>query len=295
MRGFDIPARAVLPVARIEPPHAEDFQRHYARKSLPVVIRGAASHWPACGSWSPERLVSLCGDNTAMITHYGGGSMNAVSQVSMSVKDFIEAVCRGDAGSDHLAWNGEDATSTLPQVAEELQLPDLVPTNSSQTVIFMAGPRKWPYRSVSNQFHYHPGVHAFATQLTGRKLFRLYAPRETRHLRPPKFWSSAPSRSTIEIHRADSAALAALRRANCYETFLDPGDALFIPASWWHLVGNEEFAVLATTFYPAPFTQWRLSTIPGIATVVDRFRRRAVWRWRREAGHRGLQRSPTVR
>jgi lysine-specific demethylase 8 len=289
VRGFDIPARAVLPIAKIDPPDADTFERRYARQSLPVVIRGAANHWPACGAWSPERLVSLCGDNLVLVTRYEGGSARDVSQVRMTVKAFIEAVCRREAGSEHLAWNGEDATTTLPQVVGELRLPDLVRTECSQTAIFMAGPRTWPYRSASNQFHYHPGVHAFATQIVGRKLFRLYGPRETRHLRPPRFWTAKPSRSTIEVHRADPAALAALRRARCFETVLEQGDALFIPASWWHLVGNEEFAILATTFYPAPVTQWRLGTVPGLATVIDRIRRRAVWRYYRKAGHIGLR------
>jgi hypothetical protein len=251
------------------------------------VIRGAARHWPACGTWSAERLIALCGHNSVMITQYAGNSARAVSQARTSVREFIEAACRGDAG-EHLAWNGEEATSSLAEVAGELRLPDLVRTSSSQTVIFMAGPRKWPYRSVCNQFHYHPGVHAFATQIAGRKLFRLYEPRQTRHFKPPPFWDPSPSRSTIEIHRADAAALAHFVRVECYETVLEPGDSLFVPASWWHLVGNDEFAVLATTFYPAPFTQWGLTTIPGMATLIDRIRRRQEWRARRQAGHLGL-------
>lgn len=125
-------------------------------------------------------------------------------------------------------------------------------------------------------------------QIQGRKLFRLYDPRETARIGARKPWMPLPSRGNVEMHKYDPVLHPRLAAASCYEVLLQPGDLLFIPAAWWHLVFNEEFAILATTFYPAPVRQWRLMTQPGIATVFDRLRRRELWRGRQKRGHFGL-------
>lgn len=288
MKSFDIPARAILPVPRIYRPDPDVFEKEYAARSLPVIIQGVASEWPACGRWTPERIIRECGRHEVKITRYEGNSKNTPTPVQMPVGEFVEAVSQRKPGSEVLAWNGELVADSLPELAAELRLPYLVRTKSSDTVAFIAGPREWPYRHVCNQFHYHPGLHAFAAQVQGRKIFRLYGPAETRALYPPSWWARIPFRSHIEIHRDDLSSYPLLPQAVCYEAILEPGEMLFIPAAWWHLVGNEEFAVLITTFYPAPVAHWQIPQTPGIATLFDRVRRPKVWLDRSKPGHRGL-------
>src|ERR1041385_3595589 len=289
MRELDVPARAIVPIPSIEKPDPDLFEREYARRSVPVIIKGVASEWPACGQWPMERLVSECGRNLVNITRYVDNSSKGSQFVRMRVGEFVKSLTEPPReNGDVLAWNGEFVSQTLPQLARELRLPYLVRPNRSHTVAFMAGPRQWPYRHVSNQFHYHPGLHAFAAQIQGRKLFRLYSPAETRCLYPVPWWRAVPSRSTIEIHRDDFTRFPRLGHAVCQEAWLETGDLLFIPSGWWHLVANESFAIVITTFYPAPFLQWRLASIPGIGTCIDRLRRRKLWKMRKAPGHLGL-------
>jgi hypothetical protein len=288
MKTLDIAARAVLPIPRVVRPDPDVFEREYAARGLPVVIQGVVEKWPACKAWPAERIVNECGGHDVKITRYEGNSKNAARSIQMRVGEFVQAVAESRPGSEVLAWNGELVADSLPELAAELELPYLVRTKSSDTVAFIAGPRAWPYRHVCNQFHYHPGLHAFAAQVQGRKLFRLYGPAESRSLYPPPWWESIPFRSAIEVHRDDLSAYPRLTEAVCYETILEAGEMLFIPASWWHLVANEEFAVLVTTFYPAPVTHWSFPKIPGLATLFDRIRRPKVWLDRFKPGHRGL-------
>jgi hypothetical protein len=288
MQPLDIPAREILPVPRIRRPEQEEFEHEYARRSRPVVIERGASDWPAIGNWPAERLVRECGNRLPLVTRYVGNSTAAARQFRMRVSDYIPLVCGSRPEATELGWAGEPVGYSLPELAAELRLPYLVRSPRSETASFVAGPRPWPYRHVSNQFHFHPGLHAFAAQVQGRKLFRLYHPRETRHLGARKPWHPMPSRGAFEIHRYDAERHASLSNAVCHEVLLEMGDLLFIPAAWWHLVWNEEFAIVATTFYPAPMTQWRLATTPGVATLFDRVRRWKLWMSRRAPGHRGL-------
>jgi hypothetical protein len=288
MKSLDIPARAILPIPRVFRPESDAFDQEYAARGLPVVVQGVVDQWPAWNAWPAERINAVSGERSVKITQYEGNSKNHTRAVQMRVRDFIESVIERRPGSDILAWNGELVADTLPELAAEIRLPYLVRTRSSDTVAFVAGPREWPYRHVCNQFHYHPGLHAFAAQVQGRKLFRLYGPAESAALYPPRAWEKIPFRSAIEVHQQDLSRFPRLADAVCYETILEPGEMLFIPAGWWHLVANEEFAVLVTTFYPAPMVHWAFPHIPGFATLIDRIRRPRVWIDRLKPGHRGL-------
>lgn len=288
MKSMDIAARGILPIPRVYRPDPDVFEKEYAARGLPVVIQGVADQWPACNAWPAERIIQECGGHDVKITRYEGNSKNGARSVQMRVGEFVDAVSQRKPGSEVLAWNGELVADSLPEMAAELELPYLVRTKSSDTVAFIAGPREWPYRHVCNQFHYHPGLHAFAAQVQGRKLFRLYGPAESAALYPPHAWEKIPFRSAIEVHQQDLSAFPRLTNAICYETVLETGEMLFIPAAWWHLVGNEDFAVLITTFYPAPISHWAFPHIPGFATLIDRMRRPKIWRDRFKPGHRGL-------
>lgn len=284
MLSLDLPSRSILPVPRIERPSINAFERDFASKSRPVVIRGIVNGWPAYRAWTAERFLAPSGEREATVVRYVDGDEG--TPVRMKVRDYVAAVHSAEGVG--LGWGGEPLNLSIPELAAELRLPYLVLSSRSETVAFISGPRPAPYRHASNQFHYHPGLHAFAAQLQGRKLFRLYDPTQTRYLYARNPWQSMPTRGGIPIHRYDPATYPLFAKAACHETILEPGDLLFIPAAWWHLVANEEFAVLATTFYPAPLRQWRLFTTPGLGTVIDRLRRWKLWRSRRRYGHQGL-------
>lgn len=288
MLSLDLPARVIHPVPRIERPGVELFEREFARRGRPVVITGVARGWPACGAWPAGRFIGPSGDRETTFIRYSDDPKTGSTVVRMKVRDYVSAVSQPTPEGMMLGCDGEPLSVIVPDLAAELRLPYFVRARRSETVAFISGPRPAPYRHPSNQFHYHPGLHAFAAQLQGRKLFRLYDPGQTRYLYARKPWQSMPSRGGIQIDRYDAAVHPLIAKAACHEAALEPGDLLFIPAAWWHLVANEEFSVLATTFYPAPLSQWRLFTVPGLGTVLDRVRRRSVWKSRRRPGHQGL-------
>src|SRR5881394_155634 len=100
MRELDVPARAIDTVPSIEKPEPDLFEREYARRSVPVVIKGVASEWPACGRWPMERLVSECGRNLVNVTRYVANSSKGSQFVGMRVGEFARSLTEppGDNG-----------------------------------------------------------------------------------------------------------------------------------------------------------------------------------------------------
>lgn len=60
-------------------PDALSFLRDHGSQSLPLVIRGAASHWPALTSWTPEALKACHGDAVVSVACTPDGLADAVT------------------------------------------------------------------------------------------------------------------------------------------------------------------------------------------------------------------------
>src|SRR5262245_33016449 len=50
------------PIPEIGELDANAFQREFLLPAKPVLLKGFARHWPACGKWSPEFFAAKFGD-----------------------------------------------------------------------------------------------------------------------------------------------------------------------------------------------------------------------------------------
>ncbi|EOD24962.1 hypothetical protein EMIHUDRAFT_443728 [Emiliania huxleyi CCMP1516] len=76
-------------------------------------------------------------------------------------------------------------------------------------------------------------------QISGWKRFRVYDPQQTRCLYPFPIHHPLDTRAQVDLEAPDLAAFPRLSEAVCSEVLLGPGQALFLPAYWWHEVVTE--------------------------------------------------------
>jgi hypothetical protein len=228
VKVIDLVPGTVAPLATVDASvlTQEMFQRQFLNKHIPVVIRGAARHWPATQRWrEPGYLDALCGDVEV--------KMSRVFNAAMAQDYKLEPMKLRDCFAQ-LRASPDDATYSIPATAvPEQWVKDL------GEYTFLGGldkkPRMYPrdrifiYRNASTEWHYHPFDETITTQLAGSKRFSLFRLTADNWL---------PNSALIESkahHRPDGArAFPADRPLLKYEGVLDAGDAVYIPPFWWH-------------------------------------------------------------
>lgn len=208
----------------------EDFFDGYYATCTPVVLTDLARRWPAVGKWSPEWFKARYGgvEVSAVIGREGDPDYDlhtpALSR-PIALGDFVDRVlAAGESNDLYLVANNRnierDALQPLwDDVTWDPALLD--PARRAGAAALWFGPA-----GTVTPLH-HDTANIVLCQVYGEKRVRLAAPWE-----PSLLGTLRGVYSTADPERPDEAARDALFR----ETVIGPGDALFIPAGWWHHV-----------------------------------------------------------
>ena len=86
-------------------------------------------------------------------------------------------------------------------------------------------------------------AHNVFIQLVGRKRFFLYPSAASPWLYSHPFRSGVPNYSPTDPERPDYDAFPLSRAVRPIEVVLGPGDAIYLPSRWWHLVRSLEVSL----------------------------------------------------
>lgn len=205
---------------------AATFWAEYVMRCSPVVLRGAAAHWPAVRLWAQAgRLESFANTDPVLVTR----AFNTNPQLPIAA-EAIQPL--GEVLRD-LRAAGDDETISVPAME--------VPADWSADLDdypFLAGthdPFVYPrqrlffYRNASTDWHYHPIDETIACQLLGPKrvsLFRL----------SQENWSAYAPLLQANFHhmRCAERLFPPAEQLTKFEAVIEPGDAVYIPPFWWH-------------------------------------------------------------
>lgn len=77
----------------------------------------------------------------------------------------------------------------------------------------------------------------FFVQLRGRKRFLLFEPAQAEYLHPYPFLHPSHAQAQVDIHNASHPGVwPEMQHIKCIEAVLGPGDMLYLPPLWWHMV-----------------------------------------------------------
>jgi hypothetical protein len=208
-------------VERRRTPAAEEFYRRHWAAHRPVVLTDATRGWPAL-RWTPAMFRDRFGDETVEVT--SGGAPRR-----MRMSRFLDlVVAPGASGDPYMVSNNR----TMRRKAFRPLLDEVRPPAELFQPLRPGATSLWIGPAGTVTPLHHDTTNILFCQLHGRKRVELVAPHETALLlgKLDGFYSG------VDLDRVASARHPALRRTLVKSTVLRPGDALYIPAGWWHRV-----------------------------------------------------------
>jgi hypothetical protein len=229
------------------------LEEHYAA-NRPVLLTDMCDDWPAGRLWSPDYLVTRMGDAEVEVMS-GRTSGSAVEldmdqhRTTMRFEDYVARVRAVEWSNDLylVANNGLLARDCAAPLWDDLALDSryldsMAPRRETFFWYGPAGTVTWLHHDVMNiVFH----------QVSGWKHFVLISPLATHRVS-----NSVGVYSDVDPLGADPDRFPRFADVHQLQVTVGPGEALFIPAGWWHYVTALEtsISVSATSFvFPNEF------------------------------------------
>jgi len=259
---------AIESVATLAP---DVFRTRYLDASTPVVIRGAASDWPALELWTRAHLAATRTENDVPVDVYEtgnyfeiGGAFGHRKRIHLPFREYLE-VAAAHRGSRVYAPDLE-LSRYFPELSRDVRRPPLLPGEARPRFYLFAG------HDAVTAGHFHPFTHALTCQIVGRKRFFLYPPEAGPNLYPNPWFSPAFHWSRVDFLRPDYDRFPKLEAVRALECELEPGDALFIPVHFWHWTQGVDFSASVLVSWEADVKSWHFP-VPGYSALFAR----AVW------------------
>ena len=245
--------RLVGTVERVRAPSRSAFEA-YVRAGTPVILQGAVEGWPALERWSPSYLAELMGDvivrckrstSNAHPDFRCGDWRRAFATEAMPFRTFLQRISTGSPQSrtrwlftgdeqyvSRVREGEEQHNEALQPLTRDFGLPALVPRERLYSVwawFSAAGVRTW--------LHYdNNGCHNLNMQVHGRKLCTLFSPDLLEGLDFFPIGGNNPALNCSRLDVETAEVDAYIQTLERYETELEAGDCLFIPAHYIHTV-----------------------------------------------------------
>lgn len=223
---------AIEKIDKISP---RDFKENFYNPMKPVILTGMAKEWAAYNRWNWDLFIQEVGH--VKVGVYNNVKSDAYTPINtaddyMTFGDYINMVRKGPAEWRIFLFNIFDHA---PQLITDFSWPEDYAGGfvKRYPMLFVGG------KGSVTHMHFDIDLsHIFHTQFLGKKRVLLF-PFEEQHKLYRKPWEVL---SFVNFeHYFDSTSnkldvnnYPAVQYANGYETILDHGDTLFMPAGYWH-------------------------------------------------------------
>jgi hypothetical protein len=254
------------------------FRREYVSRMRPVLVRGAARHWPACRLWrSADHLRRRIGNPTVRVfttplaeylrgpahVHPDLSTKDLQRQWPMSFDQFLTSTEHPYLMMRYMALDGR--TPLAPLAADVGSFQFLGDVSLPRTFVRK---RALLYRNSYTDFHYHEIDETLMSQVVGTKEVVLVPPDAESFAVLTEIGDSAG-----HLYDIDVARFPRIRNVRAYRAVVRPGDALYLPTFWWHAVESipEEFGITVPWCWASPSYLFDIR-LPGARTVFKRHR-----------------------
>lgn len=282
------------PISELHTADAEIFAREVVPRHRPVVMRSLVTDWPAveAGRSGPRKIADYLKtlDTGAPTTLFAAAP-------ELDGKFFYSADLRG-INFTTKKTGMSDLLDELVALAGTRNPPGLyagaAPASHNASGFAAANPlplptpggepRIWIGNATQTATHFD-GSHNVAVVVAGKRRFTLFPPEQVRNLYvgPVDRTPAGQPVSMVDPLAPDLARYPRFAEAweHAQTAELEPGDALFIPALWWHHVqATEDLNVLVNYWYrTGPNTTPFAAFIHAVAAIRELApAERAAWR-----------------
>lgn len=258
----------VMQIPRISPPTVDEFYSDYVNRGRPVVVTGSMDGWPALSRWSASEYLTRAGSSIVPVEAFDPNGRSRTE--SMSIADYISRVQDSDGVQD--AYLSEVLLrEALPELLGDVKSSVYRPDSDPGDLALMMG------RQTYAPMHFHPMTEAISAQVVGTKKFILIEPKFAPLLQPLPFYSPYFNFSKFDFRNGWLEPLSDAGVSNgldAWETTLHPGDFIYIPVHWWHVVyGGDNLNILLVDFFSAKLKNLHYPS-PGLQSILQDMVRR---------------------
>ncbi|MEM6292435.1 MAG: cupin-like domain-containing protein [Myxococcota bacterium] len=239
-------AHAERPIERIPMPSAADFERTYLQPGEPVILTDLVTRSRAYGRWSHAYFAESHADVQVEVcmrrqSHRRPDADWRDLTETMSMREVIAHLATPSVGND-VYMIGKNGALRRPELRAELDDVDL-PAAYFGTTPSHRDTGLWIGAAGTHTPLHHDGNSAILMQFFGSKRFRMIPPESTALLDV----SDGVYSQWDPPEEPEAEPLARYR-----EFVLEAGEALLIPAGWWHQVRALEPSISLTLTELAP-------------------------------------------
>lgn len=246
----------------INPPYSEEHFAQslssYYQTETPVVLRGAALHFPAIQKWNSgmDYLMDKIGLETEVDVEIG--EYNRGEKITIPMEQYVHYLdlWRGkyeqgqEIPTDQLLYLAQN--DLPPQLECDIMIPavcisDCFGFGSGQ--LYQRNLWLGPAECVT-PLHFDP-LHNFLMQIVGRKQVHLIDKRvDTTFLYIGDQYMQQYNTSAVNVEAPDYARHPMFRQVpKIWSGELKPGDILYIPQKWWHAVRSLDFSTSVNAWW----------------------------------------------
>jgi hypothetical protein len=224
----------LVPIERVGSISKGPFLGRYRVPRRPIVLEDFTAAWPARKKWSVEYLQSVAEHRQIPVYDSGPSSGHRHQHAAAGRMPLGEYVQRLRAGENDLRIFFLRVVEELPELLADFSYPDVgVRYVQKLSVLFMGG------RGARVQMHFDIDLaDIFLCHFGGRKRVILFPPDQTPYLYRVPF--SFSTLSDVRPDAPDYERFPALGQALGVIAELGHGDALYIPAGYWHYVRYDD-------------------------------------------------------
>ncbi|KAF9361997.1 hypothetical protein BGX26_008169 [Mortierella sp. AD094] len=247
--GENRPVNPTIPIEDYQALDQDTFYQRYGFPNRPVMFQNSGvESWPAWEQWTLESLDAKYGDTLFRVSNLDS---NTIPSFKMCFSDFLHYV-KYNKDQDPLYLFDPRFVETVPEMGDAYQASGIPLVPKYFEVDFFSllkeetrPPFRWiligPQRTGA-PWHVDPsGTSAWNTLLSGHKRWVLYPP----NMIPPGHDPTSLERmSSVEWYLDVYPFLPSELRP--IEIVQHPGQTIYVPSGWWHMVLNMDDTVAVT-------------------------------------------------
>ncbi len=213
----------------------QEFLTDFGIPGKPVILTQASKGWEAL-NWTPEMLAQRCGQQRVKLTPT---ESSEEATVEMTLAEYVDYLKAPDERKLYLtSWNFREE---CPELLNDFEVPiyfrddwlqEIDPQQQFDLLWLFLGPANAGFC-----LHVDIGLtSAWNVQLTGRKKWLLFPPKQTKYLYEGEVDAFAPDLQEFPL----------FARTEPIECIVSAGELIFTPSGWWHQTKNLESGLAIT-------------------------------------------------
>ncbi|RHZ76460.1 hypothetical protein Glove_197g80 [Diversispora epigaea] len=254
------PSSKIPKIPVVENLTKERFDALFDAQAIPVLIKNCGvEKWKAWNDWKWENLLEKYGQSVFRVANDHGGKNG---YLPMTLESYVRYI-KLQRDETPLYIFDPNFIDRHPEMAEDYEIPKYFQEDFFEVLADKRPPYRWiiigPARSGAS-WHVDPtGTSAWNTLLSGRKRWALYPP----HIFPPGLTISRHHHGHHQVLLYNEENYEKYSTTSLFwylevypqllldsnlplEIIQEPGQTIFVPSGWWHMVLNLEDTIAVT-------------------------------------------------